>query len=1078
MRKLFLILMTVLACSWSMSAQTKTIKGTVLDAANNEPLIGATIMPVGGGQGCQADIDGKFTLTVPTKVTKATISYVGYTPQTVTLTDGMTVYLASTSTDLEDVIVVAYGTANKESLTGSVAVVGAAEIEDRPVTSVTAALEGNAPGVQVNNAIGTPGQAPTIRIRGFSSIKGDNNPLYVVDGMPYETGINDLNPNDIESISVLKDAASCALYGNKGSNGVILITTKKAKKAGKIDVNVSISQGMYNRGLPHYERLGTNQWMESVWTGYYNQLSQTSSMSPDEISAYLQEKLISDTYIRTDIYGDPAGLFTADGKLTRNILPGYADDLDWWDAVSRSGYRQEYGINAAAATEKFNVFASLGYLNEKGYLLKTSFERFTARINTNFTPTSYLRFGINLMGNAQNGDQNDNAGAADTNSSNPFNVDNYSPIYPYYSHDAEGNVIKDANGNPVWSTAPSLGGLNMGYYLRLNQLDYTYAGIDGTAYATAVLPYGFELTFRGNYTRNKTNYKQYINNITGNGVSFNGIYYEDSQNTSYSTFMQQLNWAHDYGMHHVDVLLDHENFQWHYDYFYAQMQDQTIEGIYAFPNFVEMTSISGGIEEDRTESYLGRARYNYAQKYFVDFSFRRDGSSRFAKENRWGNFWSIGAGWVITKEKFMNALPWVNFAKLRAAYGTVGNNASAKLYNFYTTYALMPYFNTNAARPVNFGSENLKWETTKSFDIALEGSLFDDRLSFSIGYYDKRSTDLIFSVAMPRSAGSTNFTWLNPTVTQNIGTMSNRGWELSFGVDIIRNRDFLWTASIDASFLSNKVIKLPQGKDISNGMQRHSEGHSIYEWYTVHYAGVDQLTGNALYELDPNAYEFTYLGENGAAQFEQKLKAAQDANALVVINGKYYVTDPTKASNDWRGTALPTVYGSFGTNFSWKGISLGMLFTYSLGGQTYDSNYVNLMNTSDPKGLQSALHKDILNSWTQAPEGMTEDSPNRIDPNGIPQLNFANAITNNGTSDRWLTSSDYLVFKNLNISYSLPSKWLTPLQLQDLKVGFSVDNLFTITSRKGLNPQESFAGSVSRNFVTARVFSFTINAKF
>ena len=226
MRKLFLILMTLMVCTWTLSAQTHTYHGTVLDAANNEPLIGATVMPVGGGQGTAADVDGKFTLTVPANVTQATITYVGYKEQTVKLQNNMVVYLTSTSSNLDDVVVVAYGTANKESLTGSVAMVGTKEIEDRPVTSVTAALEGNAPGVQVNNSTGTPGSAPTIRIRGFNSINGSNTPLYVVDGIPFEGTIADLNPQDIESMSVLKDAASSALYGNRGANGVILITTK------------------------------------------------------------------------------------------------------------------------------------------------------------------------------------------------------------------------------------------------------------------------------------------------------------------------------------------------------------------------------------------------------------------------------------------------------------------------------------------------------------------------------------------------------------------------------------------------------------------------------------------------------------------------------------------------------------------------------------------------------------------------------------------------------------------------------------------------------------------------------------
>lgn len=1080
MRKLFLILMTVLACTWTLSAQTKTIRGKVLDAANNEPLIGATVMPIGGGQGCQANIDGEFTLTVPAKVTQAKFTYVGYTPQTVALKDGMTVYMASSATSLDDVVVVAYGTANKESLTGSVAVVGADQIEERPITSATAALEGNAPGVQVNNAIGTPGQAPTIRVRGFSSITGSNTPLYVVDGMPFEGSISDINPADVESISVLKDAASCALYGNKGSNGVILITTKKAKQSGKVDVSLSINLGSYTRGLPKYERLGTNDWMEAVWTGAANQLLNTG-WTAEQIPTYLKNNIMGSSYIPYNVYGVPGtDVFDANGKVTGNPLSNY-NDLDWWDAISRTGFRQEYGVNAAGATEKFNVFASLSYLKENGYVLATDFERFTGRLNANFTPTSYFRFGINLNANYTTGNQNDNAGE-DTLITNPFNVDNYSPIYPYYQHDEDGVVMLGADGKPLWNTDGKLTDLNIAWQLRLDELVYTSMDINGTAYGTVILPYGFDVTVRGNMWRRKTNYVQYSNNqSSASGRIQNGVLYNDSQSWGAYTFMQQLNWSHEYGDHHIDVLLDHENFQTDYSAFYGQNNDQSLPGLYVFSNFLGTPTLgSGAAYVDRTESYLGRARYNYQQKYFGELSFRRDGSSRFAKENRWGNFWSIGASWIITKEKFMNELTWVNYAKLRMAYGTVGNNASASLFNYLSKYGMDQYWGAPTFYPANLASNNLKWETTKSFDIALEGSLFDDRFNFSIGYFDKRSTDLIFNVTMPRSAGSVLYNWLNPTVTTNIGTMSNRGWELSFGVDILRTRDFKWNFTLDATFLSNKIIKLPYGKDIANGVQRYSEGRSIYEYFTQHFAGVDQMTGKAVFELDPNSYEVT----TGAANFESLFNGAVDADAIMLgsdgqplmINGKYYVYQSGFATRDWQGTALPTVYGSFGTNFQWKGLSLGMLFTYSLGGKTYDSNYQSLMSVSDPASLQGAMHKDVLKGWTAAPEGMTLDSENRVSGQ-YPQLNFANAINNNG-GDRWLTSSDYLVFKNLNITYSLPKNWVAPLQLQSLAVGFSVDNLFTVTARKGMNPQESFAGGVSKNFVTARVFSFSVKANF
>lgn len=1090
MRKLFLILMTVIACSWSLVAQTKTIRGTVLDAANNEPLIGATIMPVGGGQGTQADVDGKFTLTVPAKVSKATFSYVGYTSKTVDLKNDMIVYLASSSTDLEDVIVVAYGTANKESLTGSVAVVGAKEIEDRPVTTATAALEGNAPGVQVNNSIGAPGSEPQIRVRGFTSLR-NNSPLYVVDGVYFETGINDLNPQDIESISVLKDAASCALYGNKGSNGVVLITTKKAKNKGKVDVNVSFNLGIYNRGLPQYDRLNTNQWMEQVYTGMYNQYITGDAMTPDEIVAYLHNDIISPLNIPVNLYDKPnTEVFDANGKLAGTILPGY-DDLDWWKAISRNGFRQEYTVNAAGATDNFNVFASAGYLKEKGYMIGTDFERFNGRINTNFQPNKWLKFGLNLQGTAQHGNNQDNVGDEyDNVSSNPFNVENYSPIYSVYAHNADGSKIIGADGKPEYNTAPSLGGLNMALALRKDLSDFTYYAINAKAYGTLLLPYGFDLTISGNINRSKTQYNIYNNNVTGSTVTMNGTFAQQASDNRFSTFQQMLNWSKDYGYHHVDALLGHENYMYNYEYFYGRKYNQSFDGLYVMSNFTENPSVNGSATANRQESYLSRARYNYMQKYFFEASLRRDGSSIFAKDNRWGNFFSLGASWVITKENFMNNAPWVNFLKLHAAYGTVGNNAAGTPWNYLNTYGLGTYFGQAMVIPTNFASNNLKWETTRSFDLGLEGSMFDDRFGFSLGYYVKQSVDLIFAIRQSASAGCVSNTWSNPTVLSNMGQINNHGWELSFNVDILRLKDFTWNASVDFSFLSNTIKKLPDGNDISNGSQRFSEGHSIYEWYTRHWAGVDMMTGNSVYVLDPNAYQIRYMndhGQNGKSQFENYLNGAKDNNMLMLdadgnpvvgSNGEYYVYNPDYATYDWRGTALPTVYGSFSTNFSWKGLSLGMMFTYSLGGKVYDSGYSNLLTSISPNSLQSAFHKDVLKSWSGVPEGMTYDSPNRIDNGAFPQFNFANQNRNYGNSDYFLTSGDYLCFKNLNVSYQLPQKWVKALQLQNISLGFAVDNLFTVTARKGLNPQQSFSGVQYKNFMTARVYNFSINAKF
>lgn len=1070
--------MTVVACSLSLYAQNKTIHGSVVDMANNEPLIGATIMPVGGGQGTAADVDGKFTLTVPSNVTKATVTYVGYKPQTVELRNGMIVHLASAETTLDNVVVVAYGTANKESLTGSVAVVGAKEIEDRPVTSVTSALEGNAPGVQVNNTVGQPGSEPAIRIRGFNSINGSNDPIYVVDGVPFHGSIAALNPQDIESMSILKDAASAALYGNKGANGVVLITTRKAKKQGKVDVTLSIREGMYTRGISEYDRMGPTQWLNTMFQGNVTTLMNSKSFT-DRAEAIKYTRTDIANIVQQNVFSDGAlgDLFDDNGFTTARPLAGYTD-LDWWNAVKQNGPRQEYNINAAAASDKYNVFASIGYLNEKGYIQCSDFERYSARFNSQFQPTSYFRFGANLSASIEKSEigQFNNVGDA----INPFLVQSMAPVYSYYRHNPDGSMIYDENGKPIWNTNGYVGG-NVAYIMRQNSNSFKRNSIDGTLFGTAILPYGFEFTVRGNLSNLRQFNTQYMTSKAGDAMSFGGRLSNDFEDAKYYTFMQTLNWSHDYGKHHVDVLLDHENFAYKYVLSSFQFIDESFQNVYNVNNFNKYEAHYGGITEDRTESYLGRVRYDYNQKYFGEFSVRRDGTSRFSKDNRWGTFWSVGASWILSKEKFLQNVKQINFLKLRFAYGSVGNNNSASTYAYWPLYGQGQIMNEPFLALGQLAANNVKWEATKTLDVAVEGTAFDNRLNFSIGFYDKRNSDLLFNVAMPSSLGSIAGSKLGylSTVLNNIGNMRNTGWELSFNGDIIRTKDVVWSASIDASFLDNKVLKLPDNNKPINqyaNNRRIAKDHSIYEFYTYHWAGVDQMSGQSLYEINPNNEDFMANGEFSQKLLDERLSAARESGELVEYNGKYYTTNTTYATRDWCGTALPTVYGSFGTSVSWKGLSASILFTYSLGGKTYDSIYQGLMSVGRSA---SAIHKDNKKAWTAVPEGMTNDSPNRIDKNGVPQIDFNNSMNNNAQSDRWLTSASYLVLKNINISYNLPEKWMAPLQLQGINVGFSIDNLVTVAARKGLNPQQTWSGtSQSYTYNTPRVFTFQVTAKF
>ena len=1099
MRKLMLLLAALVAFTGSAFALDLTYTGTVVDADTGEPLIGATVMPVGKGAGTATDLDGGFSITVPDDIVRARFSFIGFAAETLHLTDGMTVRLHPESTGLQDVVVVAYGTANKESLTGSVAVVGAKEIGERPLTSVTAALEGNAPGVQVNNSTTVPGESPSIRIRGFNSINGTNAPLYVVDGTVYDGNISSLNPQDIESMSVLKDAASCALYGARGANGVVLITTKKAKHVGKIDVTLQVGQGWNERALPFYDRLGANEWMEAGMRALANGLAYDNSV--DDPFAYARETFISQV-AQLNIYdAEPEKVFDADGKVAAPMIKGYAGDRDWWDAVSRTGSRQEYNVSIAGATEKFNAFASAGYLKTNGYLLQTDFERYSGRVALNANPVSYFRTGLNVAATQSESDLSplwdENGNPTLTNTNNPFRTAmTKAPIYPYYAHDGQGNIIHDSDGHPEWNVEPYNDANNIAWQMREDSRRRSTTQIDGSIYGTAILPYGFELTVKGAIYRSKANEKQYSNRLVGaqKGVGSLSTTFTDRRT---HTFQQMLYWSHEYGLSHIDVLLDHENHALSYRSYFNRKSGQQLPGMTIMGNFEEMKSMTESAYENRTESYLGRLRYNFSQKYFAEASLRRAGSSRFADGDRWGTFWSVGASWMVSREKWMQDLVWVDYLKLRAAYGSVGNDASAPSYASKDLYGfgLALGGDTSILQPTQLAPEHLKWETTSTLDVALEGALFGDRLNFSVGYYYKKNSDLLFWVSAPYSSGVLGNNGTRPQILQNIGDMRNAGWEIGVGVDIIRTADWKWSVNADASFLKNKILLLPEGKNIPD--EALFTGHTLYENYYAEWTGVDKTTGQSLYSISPSSPDFHEYDESGSYVFNKdlfykQLDAASKQGALVRIGDEYYTTMTAYAGRKIMGTALPTVYGSFGTNLTWRGLSLGLLFTYSLGGQSYDSNYAGLTRvTTTP----SAIHSDLLNAWSAKPEGLADHTlqtaeiegytisyaignPGDIDPNGTPQLNTSTSAYNTSASSRYLTSNSYLVFKNINLSYDFPRKVTDALKMQGLSLGFAADNLFIASKRRGFNPQYSFNGSQGAYFVPTRTYDFRITVKF
>ena len=1090
MKKLSMMLAGLFLSVGISLAQTK-VTGTVVSYEDNEPIIGATIQVVGNaGVGTITDYDGNFTLDVPEGMKTLRITYVGMEPLEVAVsTKTLRIQLRNDVHTLDEVVVVAYGTQKKTSLTGSIQEVKSEAIELRPTSSVASALEGSVTGVQVNSTVGAPGEDPQIRIRGVGTVNGSSSPLYILDGVPYSGSISDLNPQDIESMSVLKDAASAALYGNRASNGVILITTKKGKQ-GKMNITFDVKQGTYSRGIAEYDRLGAREWMEAQWLNMKNN-RMAAGDDAATAGAYASKHLIADR-LQLNIFdkADEA-LFTADGKLVSDarIKGTYGEDLDWYKQAIGHGYRQEYNFNANGATEKSDYLVSLGYLDEQGYLKTSGFDRLSARLSGNIQPAEWLKVGVSLNATHQNFNAGYGTGNANTN---PFNFcRKISPIYPVHAHDlTTGEYYLDGMGNLMYDGGSYIDPDGQVVHTRnqypdrhiiwenqLNTDKIIRNTVNSIAYANIILPYNFTLSLKGSLNLSNDSENKYYSAVIGDGKANNGRLRRTDVRQKNYTFQQQLHWRQEFGVHSVDALLGHESYKLTRNYMASGKDSEIVPNLTNLLNFTQFAQLLDYNDNYTLESYLGRVRYGYDSRYNIEFSFRRDGSSRFAKNARWGNFWSTGASWVISNEKFMKQYDWVNYLKLRADYGEVGNDSGSGLYGYMALYQQDVHAGKGAYYISQLPNEDLKWETGQSWGVAIEGRLFN-KLNFNVEYFDRRNKDLIFNVYNPLSAGATDTTTPQSVTTMNLGTISNHGVEISGDMDVYKSKN--WSVNVGASitFEKNKVVKLPeQNRDgIIDGTKKIVEGMDRYQFYTYTWEGVNTKNGLSLYKFNGDEYFFTDGGTTYGNPAGTEITGSQK-NAVVVIDGTPYSYLTTYGKREFHGSAMPTAYGSFNFSVSYKAFSLYTLFTYQLGGKVMDSNYQLLMNS---QSTPTALHKDVLKGWT-AEQATATDA---IDRNGVPMLSDAPVIVSgleadlNSTSSRWLTSASYLILKNINLSYQLPKELVRKAGIENVMLTLTCENLFTLTSRKGMNPQQNFAGTQSATFVTPRIFSAGVNIKF
>jgi len=1113
MKRFSLLLVSLLLTCTAALAQV-TIHGTVVSASDNEPIIGATVNVVGTQTGAATDLDGHFTVSVPNNNSQLKISYIGMTSVTVKAENGMVVELYSNTQDLDEVVVVAYGTAKKSALTGAVSQVTSQQIEARPVTSVTSALEGTTTGLVVNSTYGQPGSDASIRIRGFASINGSNEPLYVIDGVPFGGNISDLNSADIESITVLKDATSAALYGNRAGNGVILINTKKGHND-KVRINASAMLGTYTRGIPEYDRMDARNWMNAMMQSYAREHyaagnSGDKTMTWDEAIANANQGIITD-YLHYNIFNQPDnGLFKGIYlKDDAQIKSGLAGDLDWFNAAIRSGFRQEYTLSGDGGNKMANYYFSVGYTKEDGYTRESGFERMTGRASVNLEPKSWFRTGLTIAGSHQltsfHSDDEDSY-------KNAFGYcRNIAPIYPIHLHDmnsVNGDFMLDEEGNKIYDSGDTWGRTQYSgrHYLWETELDMdkTYRNVlNGQANMTFVLPYGFDITVKGDINVRNTENREYNNAIIGDGQGNNARTKRTMYRYKNYTLQQLLNWKQTYAdRHSFEVLLGHENYYYKYNYLYGFKANETLAGHVDMINFSDIQNLYDYENNDRKESYFGRLIYGLDDKYIFEGTFRRDGSSRFHPKHRWGNFFSVGATWILSREAFIQQFDWINNLKFRAAYGEAANDRAADYYSYMALYDITVNGGMGALVKSQLTNELLSWESVRNLSIGLEGRLFN-RLNFGIDFFIKGSKDLIFNLNQPLSAGATSTSSAVSQVQINLGNMVNRGVELSADADIIQGKDFRVNLGLNLTYLNNEITKMPDiynvggEKDeynagLQSGQYNYRKGHSMYSFYTYTYKGIDDMTGKALYTFNDHDYYIPGFTKGNVENLE-----AIPAEEYVIIDGVPYVYKPaTYGKREWHGSALPKLYGSFNPTIDFKNFTLSGIFSFQLGGKCIDWTYQSLTSMG---GSPSAIHADMQNAWIKDLNGtvvtynddqikdmtVTNDDgsyinfpASRLDPNGTPAVYSADNSYNSAASSRYITSSNYFIVKNIGLSYRLPRTLLNKIGFTNIALSATIENLYTKSARKGMNPQQSFSGYVGDIMVTPRVYSFGVKIGF
>jgi len=1020
----------------------RIVNGFVTDKSKS-PLPGVSVMLKGTSTGVATDIEGKFTLSVSDNLENILIfSFIGMQTQEIQIGNQseFVVELEDLTEFIDEVLVVAYGTTKKSSFSGSAAIINSKDLIKNPSSSFEKALQGKIAGLQVATASGQPGATTSYRIRGSGSLNASNEPLYVIDGVAttssdysivakdaYSTSsiLASINPQDIESITVLKDAAAASLYGSRAANGVVIITTKSGKQGdGKISLNLQIGAASVPKT---FDLMNSAEYYKTIFTDYYKTRLSNGYSGTDAATwanNQTQGLITFNPYNITQPYD-------ANGKIVSNA--NIIVDTDWQDEVFNPAMTQDYNLSFSGGTKQVNYFFSGGYFKQDGTSPAADYSRysFKSNITTNIKP--WLRAGMNTIFSysVQNTEVSSGQGAS------PLYNSLYFPNgVPVYQTDSQGNYILDEAGNKQfnWTNPVSK---------DFNPLAIPYMDIWKTKTYRLISSLFAEIKFMDGLKFKTTFSPDYVslyetkfwNKEHGNGPAYGGRSERHQTHDLMYTSTNTLNYTGTFSdIHNVSAMLGSEVWNSTREYALAQGTNFAFNFMNELAGATNPLAPSSYTSNESLMSYFARAEYNYDNKYYFSASFRRDGSSVFGANNKWGNFYSFGGSWRLEKENFLKDIAWINALKLRSSYGTSGNNQGLGRYQslgLWSAGSSYNYANYAGFAHIQLANPDLGWEKQAMFNIGVDYAFLNHRLYGSLEYYNKVSTDLLYNYPLPTSHGFA-------LIMRNLAKVKNAGVEFELGAEMIRNKDFNWNLNFNLSTSSDKILDLADTPDVimSTTKKIWKEGYSQYEFYMPTWAGVDKETGAPLW-----------------------------------VKGTGTTSTYSAADNQFQGKATPDCYGGLTNSFSWKGIDFSFFIYYSVGGLVYDGLYASVMHEGNNAGTQ--LHRDVLNGWTTENTSAT-----------TPKYTNSNSNLSNSTSSRFLYDATYFKLKNVNFSYTLPKLICQRLGvLNTVKVYFNIDNLFTWfkSDWKGYDDIDIYGiggYNASPTMPLSRTYTFGVNFSF